>query len=158
MVLHLRVWKCTVPQCGLLWKTNCMFCLWKTNHLWKTNCMYGVFICGNKLYVFTTITVSFSPKLCRWNWALLCNSSLLCLLWMQKIRNYEFKYFEKVKGYLPARSHTISLSKGFLNASLQRVQNTWLIGTVSKFSDTNVVFQSRFFDSGHKKWQKVTRY
>jgi len=93
-----------------------------------------------------------------------------CLLWVQKIRNDIFSYFEKAKGEFLARSHAKSSKKRlwthlviFINAnvftlglesclcalcvvyldravswhsqdanrqSMQRVQNTWSIGTM----------------------------
>ena len=38
-----------------------------------------VFICENKFYVLSTVTSLFSPKLCRLNCALFCDSSLLIM-------------------------------------------------------------------------------
>jgi len=55
--------------------------------------------------------ISFSPKLCRLNCALLCDSSPLIMSAKDK-KSEVFSYFIKVKCEFLARSHTISLNKG----------------------------------------------
>jgi len=76
-----------------------------------------VFICGNKFFVFSTITslifsYALQVKLCF----TFCDSSLLIM--SAKDKKWEvFSYFQKAKGEFLARSYTISSNKLLSNTS-----------------------------------------
>ena len=67
-----------------------------------------VFISGKKLFPAPQ-PVLFSPKLCRLNCALLCDSTLPIMIAKDK-KSEVFSYFKKVKGEFLARSHNHNIS------------------------------------------------
>ena len=76
-----------------------------------------VFICGNKLYVFSTVTSLISSYALQVNMCLLGDSSLLIMNANDK-NSEVFSYYKNVKGEFRARNPATSLNKGLLNQPL----------------------------------------